>query len=128
MDHSLITGGCYCGHMRFSATSDPIHRANCHCENCRRAVGAQAVAWITVKRSAFQFEKGTPARYQTETGAWRTFCARCGTSLIYEHSDRPDELDITTGSLDHPEAFSPTRDVFPEEKLSWVDLVSKAQR
>jgi hypothetical protein len=29
--------------------------------------------WIIVKRSRFQFVKGTPRRYQTETGTWRTF-------------------------------------------------------
>ena len=43
--------------------------------------------------------------------------------MTYEHADRPDEIDITTASLDHPERFAPTRDVFPEEKLSWVELV-----
>jgi hypothetical protein len=125
MKQSSITGGCYCGDVRFNARSAPIHFANCHCENCRRAVGAQAVAWITVKRADFRYDKGVPTKYQTETGAWRTFCSRCGTSLTYDHDARPDEIDITTASLDSPEAFAPTRDVFPEEKLPWVELVEK---
>ncbi len=123
MNRSPVTGRCYCGDVRFSATSQPFNLANCHCENCRRAIGAQAVAWITVKRSDFRFDQGTPSGYRTETGAWRTFCSRCGTSLTYEHPDRPDEVDITTASLDDPENFPPTKDVFPEEKLSWVELV-----
>src|SRR4029453_11123488 len=118
-----ITGGCYCGQVRFSASPEVRVRANCHCQNCRRAAGAQAVAWITVERSQFQFVKGTPRRYRTETGAWRTFCDRCGTSLSYEHDERPDEIDVTTGSLDHPEDFPPTKDVFPEERLPWVNLI-----
>ncbi len=42
----------------------------------------------------------------------------------YEMSNRPGEIDITTGSLDHPEAFQPTKDVFPDEKLPWVRLVA----
>ena len=82
----------------------------------------QAVAWITVNASQFRYEKGSPNRYRTETGAWRTFCNYCGTSLTYEHSSHPDEVDITTASLDHPEDFAPTKDVFADEKLSWVDL------
>jgi len=45
------------------------------------------------------------------------------TSLTYEHDKRPDEIDITTGSLDHSEDFPPTKDVYPEERLPWVDLV-----
>ena len=104
-----------------------MHQANCHCQNCRRAAGAQAVAWITVDRSNFRLEKGQPKKYRTETGAVRTFCDRCGTSLTYEIDKRPDEIDVTTGSLDDPEAFPPTRDVFPEEKLSWVPLLAQVR-
>lgn len=122
---SLITGGCYCGEVRFRAGGPPLYQANCHCANCRRAAGAQSVAWITVKRSEFAWEKGEPKRYQTETGAYRIFCDSCGTSMTYENDDRPSEIDITTGSLDDPERFPPNRDVFPEEKLSWVHLVGK---
>ena len=127
MQRKSITGGCYCGQVRFKATADPIYQANCHCANCRRAIGAQAVAWITVKRSDFGFEKGNPRRYQTDTGAWRTFCDLCGTSLTYEIEARPDEIDITTGSLDRPDDFAPNRDVYPEEKLSWVNLIGETK-
>ena len=125
MKRTPITGGCYCGEVRFAAGSEPLHQANCHCENCRRAIGAQAVAWITVKSSDFHYAKGKPIGYRTDTGAWRTFCGRCGTSLTYEHPERPDEIDITTGSLDRPDEFGPTKDVFPEEKLPWVELVQR---
>jgi hypothetical protein len=81
------------------------------------------VAWITVKLSDFEWEKGEAKRYKTDTAAYRTFCDSCGTSLTYENDDRPNEIDITTGSLDDPEHFPPSKDVFAEEKLSWVDLV-----
>ena len=108
--------------VRYRATGEPIYRANCHCANCRLAVGAQAVAWVTVRQSEFEFEKGSPRRFRTDTGVWRTFCEECGTSLTYEADARPAEIDLTTGSLDYPDNFRPTRDVFPEEKLSWVPL------
>lgn len=124
MNRTPINGRCYCGSVRFTVDSEPLRQTNCHCENCRRAIGAQAVAWITVKRSDFRFEQETPSRYRTETSAWRTFCGRCGSSLTYEHPDSPDEIDITTASLDHPENFPPMADVFPEEKLPWVELIS----
>ena len=76
-------------------------------------------------QSSFEIEKGKLKRYRTETGAVRTFCDVCGTSLTYEISNRPGEIDITTGSLDHPEDFQPTKDVFPDEKLPWVRLVDE---
>ena len=81
------------------------------------------MAWITVPSAAFEISSGTPKRYKTDTGAYRTFCADCGTSLTYEIDSRPGEIDITTGSLDDPEQFAPTKDVFADEKLSWVPLV-----
>jgi hypothetical protein len=128
MEGSPITGGCYCGKLRFRASGPTLHQANCHCANCRRAAGAQSVAWITVKLSEFGFDKGEPKRYKTDTGAYRTFCDACGTSLTYENDERPNEIDITTGSLDDPERFPPNRDVYPEEKLSWVRLVDGSFR
>jgi hypothetical protein len=120
---SKISGGCYCGKVRFEAVGPVLSQANCHCANCRRAAGAQAVAWITVNSSKFAFTTVSPKRYRTDTGAYRTFCAGCGTSLTYEIDSRPGELDITTGSLDEPERFPPNKDVFGDEKLSWVHLV-----
>lgn len=83
MKRTPITGGCYCGQVRYRTSQEPIYQVNCHCANCRRAAGAQSVAWITVRLSDFEFEKGTPRRYRTDTGAWRTFCDLCGTSLTY---------------------------------------------
>ena len=124
MPQEIIAGGCYCGAVRYVANKKPIQQANCHCTNCRRAAGAQAVAWITVHKSLFEFEKGNPKRHRTETGAIRTFCDVCGTSLTYEIENRPNEIDVTTGSLDQPENFPPNRDVFSDEKLPWVPLVS----
>ena len=125
MKRTPISGGCYCGQVRYRASQGPIYQVNCHCANCRRAAGAQSVAWITVKLSEFEIEKGIPRRYRTDTGAWRTFCDLCGTSLTYEKDTPPGEIDITTGSLDRPEDFPPTKDVFPEEKLPWVGLIDK---
>ena len=128
MKTKSITGGCYCGEVRFAAQPPTLYQANCHCANCRRAAGAQAVAWITVNLDGFRFTRGRPKRYRTDTGAWRTFCQNCGTSLTYENDKRPGEIDITTGSLDHPEGFPPNRDVFAEDKLPWVPLVKKVRR
>lgn len=118
-----INGGCYCGAVRYRAEAVPLHQTNCHCGNCRRVSGAQAVAWITVPVNAFTVVKGDPVRYRTDTQATRAFCGACGTPLTYQNDRRPEEIDITTGSLDDPEAFPPNQDVFPEERLSWVPLL-----
>lgn len=122
-----IPGGCYCGKIKFEARPPILYRAYCHCDNCRKAIGAQVVAWITVESSDFNYIQGTPKSYKTETNATRSFCPDCGTSLTYVHPDRPTHVDIVTGSLDHPEDFAPDRDVYPEEKLPWVALCNEGR-
>lgn len=81
------------------------------------------MAWISVEKKSFAFTRGKPKRYRTPTKAWRTFCPACGTSLTYESVKRTNDIDLTTGSLDHPEKFSPKHDFFVKEKLPWVALV-----
>jgi hypothetical protein len=115
-----IPGGCFCGEIRYRSTARPVHQTVCHCANCRRAAGAQSVAWVTFQVGSFAYRQGEPARYRAENGAVWSFCGRCGTTLTYQHDHRPDEIDVTTGSLDDPEAFPPTRGVNLDEKLSWA--------
>jgi hypothetical protein len=120
MPTTEIQGGCLCGAVRYRATGAPLQQCMCHCEDCRRACGAQSVAWITVPLDGFTWTQGEAAQFHSSPGVTRTFCGRCGTSLTYQHERRAQEVDITTGSLDDPEAFPPTRAVFAEQKLSWA--------
>ena len=50
----------------------------------------------------------------------RGFCPACGAPLTYEHEGRPDEIDVTTASLDDPEAYPPTYHAWLEDDLAWV--------
>ncbi|MCF7804763.1 MAG: GFA family protein [Candidatus Marinimicrobia bacterium] len=123
MSLTKTTGGCYCGKIQYEFTAEPRINANCHCNNCRRAIGAQSVAWTIVDKSSFKWTKVEPIRYKTDTEAHRTFCPDCGSSLTYEGVDRTNEIDITTGSLDNPEDFPPTKDAYLKYRLPWVETV-----
>ena len=116
----LHQGGCYCGQFRYVITGSIESAGLCHCGNCRKAIGAQAVAWVLMKKDVFEVLQGSLHRYKTETGAWRGFCPQCGSSVSYESPKREDEIDITTGTLDDPNVFPPKWDAFDDEKLTWV--------
>ncbi|MCZ6632459.1 MAG: GFA family protein [bacterium] len=119
MDKDEITGRCLCGQVSYQVTGKPLHATICHCANCRRASGAQSVAWLTFSAENFSFSE-PPSQYRSETEAIWSFCGRCGTTLAYQHNRRPGEIDLTVGSLDDPEAFPPTQQVSVDEKLSWT--------
>ena len=47
----MLTGGCFCGRVRYEARGPAFNRTSCHCSICRRTSGAPFVAWFSVARS-----------------------------------------------------------------------------
>lgn len=114
-----LLGGCYCGAVRYAAAEQAFHQTICHCPTCRRVSGAPHVAWFSVARAAYRVTAGTPAQFASSPGVMRSFCGACGTPLSYARSDCPEEIDITTCSLDQPEALAPQDHTFSMYRLSW---------
>lgn len=118
----MLTGGCLCGEIRYEAHGTPFHPTLCHCSMCRRAAGAPVVAWFSVRRDEYRITAGTPARYASSPRVVRTFCPRCGTSLTFESAAHPEEIDVTTASLDDPEAVPPRDHTRAATRLSWMPV------
>lgn len=116
-----ITGGCYCGAIRYRIDQLPVGSEICYCSNCRRAIGSHVTSWLRVKSESFTLVQGEPRRYRTDTNAWRTFCGTCGTSLTYQSDwhDREGLLDVTIASLDRPELFPPASVSYEDERIPW---------
>ncbi|HYZ61376.1 MAG TPA: GFA family protein [Acetobacteraceae bacterium] len=118
----MLKGGCLCGHVRYEAGGEPFHPTICHCTMCRKAAGAPMVAWFSVPRTGYRLVAGVPARYASSPHAVRSFCPRCGTPLTFESTAYPEEIDITTASLDEPEAMPPADHTHVATRLPWVRL------
>jgi hypothetical protein len=67
----------------------------------------------------FSFTAGAPAVFRSSPGVLRTFCDRCGTPLTYQHETELQTIDITTASLDSPDDFAPTLEIWLSHKLVW---------
>ena len=115
----LTEGGCLCKAIRYGISGDPLSSIICHCATCRRASAAPTVAWLTVNRGLFHFLCGSPRMYQSSRDVVRRFCEVCGTQLTYETAGSPNTIDVTTASLDIPDLFPPTMEVWLEHKLGW---------
>jgi hypothetical protein len=69
-----------------------------------------------------QIRGGEPSRFRSSARATRSFCGHCGTQLIFQSEDTPDEIDVTTCSLDDPEAEPPRDHTHVSSRLRWIQL------
>ncbi|NQV68937.1 MAG: GFA family protein [Pseudohongiella sp.] len=117
-----MQGGCFCGKIRYEIADGEYLVVNCHCSICRKTSAAPFVSWITVPQEAFSYLTGTPELLQSSAKGSRHFCSDCGTPLTFITTERPTEIDITTGSLDNPEDAIPSIDIHEESRLNWLKL------
>ena len=113
-------GGCGCGAIRYAVVGAPTNTMICHCRTCRRVAAAPVVAWVTFPVERFRWLSAEPASFHSSAPVTRTFCSSCGTALTYAHRDSPETLDVTTCTLDNPDAFPPTHHSWLAHDLGWV--------
>jgi hypothetical protein len=113
----ILTGGCQCGDVRYTARAANDEAYYCHCRMCQRAVGNVFAAFVNVKKRDVTWDRGTPARFASTPFARRPFCARCGTPLGFEYVES-ENMDLTVGSLDHPDRVRPTSHFGIESRVS----------
>jgi hypothetical protein len=121
----MMTGGCFCRFLRYHATAEPYHETSCHCSVCRRTTGAPFVTWFSVAKSTFRWTAGNPTYFHSSAKGTRAFCPNCGTQITFENADVPQEIDITTCSLDDPEQLPPKDHTRTSSRLSWVKLADR---
>jgi len=120
----MSEGKCYCGRVRFTVELPAKFVAHCHCDNCRRAHGAGFVTWcgFTKERFALVAGEDSLARYETDTGATRSFCSHCGTPLFYESPRWAGEIHIALAHLDHVIDTLPTAHVYADRSPAWCAI------
>ena len=117
-----ITGGCFCGAVRYRVSATTRDVSHCHCSICRRTTGAPFVTWATFPAATFAFTAGTPAELRATPRAVRQLCAACGTALTFRETARPGSVDVTVGSMDHPDAMVPAAHIWTSSQLAWLNL------
>jgi hypothetical protein len=122
MPGELYEGGCLCGAIRYRVEGPARNLCWCHCRSCRLASGAPFVAWATFDRARFQLVRGELATHRSSEPVLRGHCRSCGTSISYEHRERPGELDLTLATLDDARGLKPECHIMVSHKLPWVAL------
>ena len=121
----MVGGSCFCGFIRYEAGGTPSDETNCHCSICRRTSGAPFVTWFTVRIAEFRLTSGEPSSFHSSEHGTRTFCPRCGTPLTFASTRFLTELDVTTCSLENPQALPPKDHTRTSSMLPWVELADE---
>ena len=121
-DQAVHDGGCLCGAVRYRASGAPAWVTHCHCESCRRATGGAVTTWAGFAAKDFAVVRGTITRFASSPGVLRGFCGACGSPLSFEGGLFPDEVFLTIGSLDEPNALPPTSHAFSAERIAWLHV------
>ncbi|KAJ9134679.1 Glutathione-dependent formaldehyde-activating enzyme [Coniochaeta hoffmannii] len=96
----------------------------CACRSCRLASGFEIQAWAFVPRSnifmhlpaspsdearepkKLEFESVSSATfksYESSPGVVREFCPRCGATVFWHNTERPELIDVSVGLLEAPD-------------------------
>lgn len=116
-------GGCVCGAVRFEIDVPAVWAWHDHSRASRRAQGAAYATYVGTWKSRFRLIEGADAvtRFeQVETGAVRSFCARCGAPLFYERAKAPKMLNIPRALFDSGVGREPRYHRFVEETPEWA--------
>jgi hypothetical protein len=114
-----ITGGCYCGEIRYEAEGEPQASIQCHCRECQYITGGNPNVITIFPKAGFRFTKGEPkefTRSDLERPVTRLFCPTCGTAIGTRSPSRPDSMIIKVGTLDDPSTFKAQAAIFTIDK------------
>lgn len=116
---AIMSGGCQCGAIRYALYAEPFGAHLCHCRMCQKAFGSFYAPLVKIKYDDFAWTRGQPGSFQSSEEVDRGFCKACGTPLTFQHRGTP-HLNISIGSLDHPERVKPEIQIGIESRLPWM--------
>jgi hypothetical protein len=120
----MIRGSCLCGGVRYEITGDLRGMTHCHCSMCRKSHGAAFATYAEVESRDIHFSKGQEliSRYASSDSAQRSFCARCGSNLLFEPKETPNQVWVAAGGFDSDPKAAPRAHIYVDSKASWFSI------
>lgn len=129
-DKKLLTGGCFCGKVRYEIEPDFLAYRYCFCSRCRKLRGTAHAANIFVKESAFKWLQGEEGirRYDLEGARFgNCFCENCG-SPVPRQALAGKAFLIPAGTLDSDPGIMPEGAIFWDSHADWLPPADKLEK
>lgn len=123
MDNSTckVTGGCYCGAVRYRADGVRPQVIECHCSQCRKQSGHR-YAFVDGRISRTEIDGAEAVSWFSATDAGeRGFCSVCGSTLFWRSND-DDFLALLAASVDEPNALYMTNHAYASSKGCYYEI------
>jgi len=114
-----ISGGCYCGSLRYESVGEIEASIQCHCRECQYITGGNPNVIMIMPLNGFEFVKGVPKTFKRkdiENAVTRLFCENCGTGIGTKNPNRPNSIILKVGTFDDPSIFKPDIAIFTIDK------------
>jgi hypothetical protein len=117
-----VTGGCYCGEVRYEVDGPQEAAFQCHCRECQYLTGGNANIVVVFAKSDFRYTKGLAssfARSDLENPVTRHFCGACGTGIGSRSPSRPNSMIVKVGTLDTPGEYQAQAAIFTCDRQAY---------
>jgi len=115
---------CACGDVAMEIAAPAQWAWHDHSAATRRAHGAAYATYVGSWRSRFRFLRGEDCvtRYTDQKGHTRSFCARCGTPVLYERANSPNNVNIPRALFTSGTGREPRYHIAIDELQDWTYL------
>jgi hypothetical protein len=117
-----LHGGCLCGRVRFTVSSEPLGAGYCHCTRCQGRTGTSQSAQVFIDGSGFEFVDGADAVKgwrHPDGGMEKCFCADCGAHLFSRDPETGLPAAIRFSAFDEDPGVRPTLRAFVDYAAAW---------
>jgi len=124
-DRITAEAACVCGAVRLEIVAPAVWAWHDHSAASRHAQGCAYATYVGSWKSRFRILEGEEviARFvDPERGTIRSFCARCGTPLMYERPRSPKMVNIPRALFETRTGREPRYHMFVSEAADWTYL------
>jgi hypothetical protein len=125
-----VSGGCFCGKIRFEMDPAVITYRYCFCSRCRKTRGTAHAANIFVVPDALRFISGEQeiSRFDLEGARFgNCFCPSCGSPVPRLTQGGKSWL-VPAGSLDQDPGARPESAIFWDSRGDWMPNVNEMEK
>jgi hypothetical protein len=121
----IRTAACRCCGCTIEVQGEPMLNLICHCTSCKRRTGGPCGWTATFRETQIVSRRGEFRIYNSDGASGRvvnSFCATCGTTLLFAPVDFPGLIGCAGGCFADDPLDEPTVSASDDLRCAWLQL------